>query len=445
MGIGQRIKNVFFPNDYRPGIHGNKDQPQGKRISSYISKFQFARAKQDIAAWREAVTEAELAWYPFRVKMQRIFIDTVLNGHVDACMTKRKNLVLLKEFGFYSGETCNEEFTTAMKNEWFYNLMNYIVDARFYGYSLIEFGDLTKNAFNDLTIVRRWNVSPDRLNLTSLTYSISGLNFMDPSLKGDDGESYYDWSLYIDTPSDIGASKCGYGLLYKVAPYEILLRNIQAFNADYAESFGQPLKWAKSNKLEGEEYDKLEEALANMASNPYLITDNETQMEFLAAKGSGSGSDIYASFEERLEKKITKIILGHASAMDAVPGKLGSNDDIKDALKQIETVDTRMIEHVINNQLIPKLQSIGFPIPNGVAFKFKNDKEKEEIRAAQDASNKLTADIAKTLKDAGLKMDPAYFTERTGIKVTEVEVEPVTEGPTDKTIQNAIKEIYDIA
>ena len=33
---------------------------------------------------------------PYRVMMQQIYIDTVLNGHVSACIQKRKNLTLLK-------------------------------------------------------------------------------------------------------------------------------------------------------------------------------------------------------------------------------------------------------------------------------------------------------------------------------------------------------------
>lgn len=444
MGRFDAIKNIFNFNmgSYSTANRGNQQEENAKKIGRYISPVQFVRYKQDIGTWRESISEAEQAWYPFRVKMQRIYMDTVLNGHVIACIRKRKNLVLLKDFGFYSGETVDQKFTDSMKVEWFYNLINYALEAEYYGYSLIELGDMINNEFNQLTIVRRENISPDRLNLATLIYSISGLDFTDPSIKDESGASYADWSIYIDTPSNKGTSKCGYGLLYEVAPYEILLRNLQGYNSDYAEVFGQPLKHAKSNKLEGAEYDNLEASLANMSSNSYLITDHETELNFVSPKGGSNGSDVYSSFEERLEKKITKIFFGHGSAMDAVPGKLGSNDDIKQALREIETVDCRRMEHIINKQVIPKLINIGFPIPKGLVFKYKNDKEKEEIRAAQDASNKITAEIAQILTSAGLSMDAKYFTDRTGIPVEEIEAPLPSEPMITNAVKNSLKELY---
>ena len=40
---------------------------------------QLARLRHDIGMWRVAVAEAEQGYYPHRVKMQTMFIDTVLN------------------------------------------------------------------------------------------------------------------------------------------------------------------------------------------------------------------------------------------------------------------------------------------------------------------------------------------------------------------------------
>lgn len=89
-------------------------------------------------------------------------------------------------------------------------------------------------------------------------------------------------------------------------------------------------------------------------------------------------------------------------------------------------------------QILPKLIKIGLPIPAGLVFKFKNDAEKHDLRQKEDASNKLTADIAYQMSNAGLKMDPKYFTERTGIPCLEIEPpEPIVE---DKKAEPAIKE-----
>jgi hypothetical protein len=417
-----------------------KSNKSAKKISTFISPFQFQRAKQDIASWRDSINESENDYYPHRVKMQRIFMDTVINGHVSACVRKRKNLTLLKDFALFNGESPNEDATNLLKNKWFYNCINYVLDATFYGYSLIEFGDLDKNSFNELNIVKRENISPDRLTVNSIIYQINGVSFSNETEKDDNGNSFFDWTLYVDTPSERG-NKCGYGLLYEVAPYEILLRNILGYNSDYVEVYGQPLKHAKSNKLEGEEYDALENSLANMASNPYLITDHETSVEFVTPGSGKGGHEVYSTFEKRLEDKITKIFFGHSSAMDSVSGKLGSSDEIKEALKEIESVDCRLVEYVVNSKLIPKLINLGFPISKGLVFKFKNDKEKEAFRLKEDQSNKMIADIAKILKDAGLQMDAKYFSERTNIPVTLIEAIEKTNDLSNE-VKNKLSYIY---
>ena len=66
--------------------------PNTKAPSFPIAPVQFDRYTADIQVWREAIAEAENAWYPQRVRMQRVYQDTILNSHVHACISKRVNL-----------------------------------------------------------------------------------------------------------------------------------------------------------------------------------------------------------------------------------------------------------------------------------------------------------------------------------------------------------------
>ena len=63
---------------------------------------------------------------------------------------------------------------------------------------------------------------------------------------------------------------------------------------------------------------------------------------------------------------------------------------------------------------------IGFIINNQYKFKYSNNSELIQVRKDEDANNLQTATVAKTMADAGLKMDAKYFTERTGIECTEI-------------------------
>lgn len=401
------------------------DKRSIKNPNSYVYKQQLARIKQDILAWRLAIGEVEQSWFPQRIKLQQLYQDTVLNGHVDACMSKRKRLTLLKDFGMFNPDGKeNEELTKLFKKKWFFNFMNYVLDAQAYGYTLIGLGEIENDKFPSLGVVRRSNVSPERLELQHFFYSITGLKFTDPSELDDEGNSVMDWTAWIDTPNESGVTKCGNGYLYKVGLYEIFCRNVLGYNGDFVELYSQPYRVGKTDKTEGPERDELERALRDMGSSGYAIIDPIDEIEFLETALGGTGYKGYESLEKRCEEKISKVILGHASAIDKTTGSLGRNEEIKEAIEEVQKVDNRFFCDYMNETFLDKLRILGFNIPFGTEFMFKNDHEKQEHTAAENTSNLQVATVAKTMKEAGMEMEEAYFVERTGIKFTKV-VEPI--------------------
>jgi hypothetical protein len=442
-GLISNIKNYLFPTPDNPltqeraGDWRKMKNPE-RNLRSYITPVQIQRVRTDVQMWREAIGEAEQAWYPHRVRMQRMFLDTVLNGHVSACMTRRKNLTLLKEFKLCNelGEE-NEGWTAILKKDWFALYCNYVLDAQFFGYSLISLGDIVNDEFPQLTTIRRFNISPDRKNVTSYVYSLSGAQFEE--------DPYRLWNIYVKTSTDIGISLCGYGLLYKVAMYEIICRNVLGFNMDSAELYGMPLRVGSTNKTDEQERALFESALAQMGSAGYILKDTIDDISLVESSQSGQGFKIYESLETRCEKKISKILLGHSDALDSTPGKLGGGQGeespVSQALEDIQTIDSRFLENNINTELLPRLRELGIMIPDDLCFQIKNDGEREEMRRLEDVSNKVTADIALVMKNAGLQMDATYFEERTGIPTKTIEAAPAAAHLTPK-IQNRLKELY---
>ncbi len=407
-------------------------QVNDKNLNTFPAKVSVQRIRQDIATWRAAITEAEQEYYPFRVKMQTLFVDTALNGHVTACVEKRKNLTLLRELKFDD----NEQMEQMFKTQWFQDMINYCLDAIFYGYTLVGLGDIVNSSFPNLISCKRWYISPDRYNIASYMYNVYGANFNE--------DPYKNWHIWCDTPSENGQSTCGYGLFYKVAMYEILCRNLIGFNSDAAEVYGMPIRWGKTNKTEESERSEFLSALVNMASNASVVTDLNDEIELIQNNAGSTGYKIFEDLEKRCEAKISKVLLGHADALDSTPGKLGSeqNGAATKALEEIASKDGRYIESIINGQILPKLKDLGFNIPNGVA-KFANDTELEELRTRVDASNKVTADIALTMSQAGLKMDAKYFEERTGIPTIDAPQTPIpTKEPLSTKIKNKLDELY---
>lgn len=401
---------------------------KANNLARYISPVQLQRMAHDVKAWRDAMAEAERAWYPERVKMQRMFIDTVLNGHAFSVMDRRKDLTLLRDFSICDDKDVESEVLTQQfrESEWFGLFMSYALDALFFGYSLISLGDCVDSEFTDLSIIKRWHISPDRKIVQPFIYSPSGEKFLEPP--------YRDWHVWVQTPSDNGASPCGYGLFYQIAIYEIFLRNTLGFNGDFIELYAMPYRVGKTTKTSEAERAQLEQALQQMGSAGYALIDPTDDISFLETALAGTGWRGYENLEERCEKKISKIVLGHSDAVDSTPGKLGAGQSgsaskdganmdgspVQMALNDKQTKDGRFLVPIINKQLFPRLRKIGFSLPENYRFKFKNDQELEEFRKRQDSSNLVTAQIAQTMKNAGLQMDNKYFYERTGIPSAKV-------------------------
>lgn len=422
MGTINKIKNYL---GFGPVIEIAKNP---KNVGKSILPIQLQRIKQDTATWRLSIEEAERAYFPFRVQMQQLYIDTILNGHVKACIDRRKDLTLLRNFHVVNKNGTVDEKSTSLINEmWFNQFLSLSLDALFFGYSLISLGDIENDKFTEIQTIKRWNISPDRKVVTAVTYNVDGIKFLEEDCK--------DWHVWVQTPNELGTSSCGYGLLYNVGIYEIFLRNILGFNGDFVELFSQPFRIGKTSKTEEAERNAFEIAVRDMGSNGYAIMDDMGDtIEFMETAKGGNGWQGYDNFEQRIEKKISKILLGHADALDSVAGSIGAtqgeNSPTAKALEDKQSKDGSFITDIVNNNLFPKMRNLGFNIPIDAKFEFKNDSEVNENNA------KITA-LAVEIKKAGLQMDKAYFEEQTGIKLSETTA-PVL----GQSIKNKLDKLY---
>ncbi len=437
-----------------PQVESNAHNPR-----AFMIPLQMERIKSDIESWRLAINEAENAYYPHRFKIQQLLVDVILEGHTKACIEKRKDMTLLKEFKIGSKNESgqwveNKEASKLFQGKkWFNDMLSYLIDAQFYGYTLIGLGDLViKNKeynFVNLQLIKRWHVSPDRKQFVQIPYQTWGMSIQDMStaqMKSHDdqnginfkedldenGVAFDDWMVYVDTHSDTGASICGYGLLYNVALYSILLKSNLGFNANYNQMFVAPYRHIKTDaKFDSDEYKALKASAAQMGSFGYLLTGMDDMVDFKVGN-TGTGYQSYGNLEERLEKKVSKLLLGHSNALDPQKTALGggaAGKGIMDedaspegqALAATEKKQNTFVLECLNNTVYPKLRKLGFPLKDGESFYTPNDKEEFEMRKKADQANLVTAQVWKTAKEGGLKMSSKSFGEITGIEAEEVE------------------------
>jgi hypothetical protein len=426
----ENVKN-FFPivNPAMTGKAGIITSAGGsnskqRNLSNNILPISLQLITRDLKDWRDAEQQAIDAYFPYRTKMQHMFHDTVKNEHISTCMERRKDLTLTRKFEIRNanGER-DKHWTEYFEKTWFkQKCLSWLCDAGFYGYNLIALGDITDGVFTRPNIIKRWNISPDRRLVLPIEDVPTGWSWDDPK--------YSDWHIWIDTISDDGISSCGYGLLYNVAKTEILLRNNLAYNTDFIEMYAQPLRVLKTSKTEGAERDQAEEALRSLGSAGYMLIDLMDEIELIDGSGKGNAYKSYNDFEHRLEQKASKHLLGHADAVDSVPGKLGSgqltnsgapnqdhmaNSPVGKALRDKQTKDATFIEPIVTEQFIPKLRRHGLDLPKGSSFHFLNDAEDRAIQDEKNNTNQKFATFVMTLAQGGVRVKKKQIAEATGL------------------------------
>lgn len=413
---------------------------RNKNLQQTVIPVQLARIVQTIGNYRDATKEAEYGLLPYRVKMQQMYNDLQDEPHTAACIERRMSLTMMREFALKnkSGKIDEQWTEWLRRSTWFDDFVKYTMMAIFRGYNLISMGDIIDDGLPQIRMIEPSVVSPDRLVVSSVIYMPTGSPFTE-------GE-YKDWHIWVSTPPDIGRANCGYGLLHKIAIPIILIRSNLSDNANFNEKFGMPIVHGKTTKSDDDERQSFYNQLRNMGSSATFLTDISDEISFIE-RSLGEGYKTYADLEMRMQKLISKNILGHADALDSIPKRSGATEGnsqtpttpVAQALANIQSQDGKFIEPYIN-QLLDKLRMHGVSLPKDLRFEYSNDLEEKEVVRARNEQNLQVADLAYKMKQAGLQMDAKYFEEQTKIPTKTVERNIPNEIPNE--ISNKLTTLY---
>ena len=115
--------------------------------------------EHDISHWRRACQSAINAENPNRCHLYDIYRDVALDSHLSGAVEQVNGFVKCRAFKIVDAEgNPNEDALAYFQTEWFSDFIDYILESRYWGYSLIELGDIVtdedgKLSFDGLTIV----------------------------------------------------------------------------------------------------------------------------------------------------------------------------------------------------------------------------------------------------------------------------------------------------
>ncbi|WP_455540596.1 phage portal protein family protein [Prevotella fusca] len=263
----------------------NQKQPAVIRLT------QPKRFNIDTSDFMAAIHAAENVDYAQRTKLYDLYTDILLDAHLSSVIDKRKNAVLCSSVEFQRNGKPDDAINEQILSPWFYRCVSDILDARFWGFSLLQF--YKNNEWIDYDLVPRKHVEPVRRLILSRQTDIQGISW----------DEFSDL-LFIGRDADLG-------LLAKAAPWVIYKRNTTADWAQFSEVFGMPIQ---EYIYDTDDEDARERALQDANSIGSLATfihGKDTELQLREAGNKTGSADVYERLVERCNSEISKLILGN--------------------------------------------------------------------------------------------------------------------------------------
>lgn len=377
---------------------GRKEVKRGDAINMIGKIMQVTNqlTQKEIRHWRLANQYAIDIDHPNRHLLYSIYDDAMHDLHLKGAIRNRKLAVMGKPFRMLdkSGKP-NPDAVNLMSKKWFRQFMSLALDARFYGHSLIQFGDIARDEnelkFVDLDLIPRHHVSPE--------YGTLLRNASDDPSKGIlyRGTSMMNWAIEVGEKRDLGE-------LNSVAKETISKKYVLQFWDAFAEIFGMPIRMATTASRDPKDKAKIENMLEQMGSAAWGLFPEGTTLQMIGSNQSDS-FEVYDKRITRANSEMSKAILGQTMTMDDGSSKSQAvvhehvADDLCDA-------DRMFIFNVINDDLLPFLIKHGWPL--------------EGLKFDWDDSYYFSASEMREIESMLLyhyEIDPLYFQEKYGVKI----------------------------
>ncbi|WP_299462203.1 2'-5' RNA ligase family protein [uncultured Microscilla sp.] len=397
--------------------------PAAHHLSTFASVFQYGRDRVTIADWMQAWRIAESPVMPRTYPLMEVYDMVCIDAEVITAINNRKNKVLGEPFLVLDPDgNYQEAATKKLRGSWFDDFINAVLDAEFFGYSLIEIGQALNEddySIKEINTVERRNIIPGRKLVLPYPFSAYG--------EGIDFSADYLRRWYIFCYS----KRFPLGLLLYAAPYAILSRDALIKHADFNRDYGKPYKIVHTDK-EGEERREVLDALLNVEEELNGVFDIEEKVEIAFPSGGGGTVDTFDKMDEKASKKLLKIIQGHVKLSNDTEGGaqtyMNKDSIAKTPSEEIREYDMARVEAVVNEELFPRLLDFNYPLA-GHSFVFLDTHLRELQR-----QKKSISETALTLALNHFEVSPAEFEKATGIKVKKKATLPI-----DQNVKTVIK------
>lgn len=363
-------------------------------INSKIDVRPWARTSQDVVKWRNATKAAE-SRIPRRTLLYDLYADVIQDGHVIAVTGKRRDAVTTANWKFVDKEGVEvDAINEAIDSIGFEEILEEIVNARFWGYSMLEptfFKNDNDSWEVEANLIPRLNMRPERGVVAFDSIGDEGINIREGI--------YASTVMEVGKPSDLG-------LLISAAMYAVLKRGGWGDYAQFVQTFGIPIIDATWDGFDEMQRQKLLEAIQSMGSAGVLVRPDGTSVEIKENKSNANGQ-LQQGFISMLNREISKALLGSTETTESSSSSGYAQSKTHEGQDERKhESDINYARRILNSRFTKILRAWGFDT-NGGSFVVMG--EKNELTPT-DSWN-----IISGLMDKGLPISHDFLYENFGV------------------------------
>lgn len=360
-----------------------------------IVPSQAARARRQINDWTQAIRAAENVERPKRTLLYSIYRDILLDADLTAEIQRRRLAFISSNFDLFDDTgSAVPEATALLNGRWFHKLIEHAFDSILWGHSLVEITDLTiEGRIGAVELINRFHVLPERGMVLARAID-------------DTGTPYRDNPQYERFVFEFGEND-SLGLLMATVPHVLYQRFAQGAWSEFCEIFGIPPRYARTNTIDTNSINRLEQMLIQMGTASYAVIDKEEEIEFLETN-NGNG-EVFERLMKASSGKIAKLINGAVLGEDSQGGSRAKEQVGAEIAQQIYNGDKKWFEGYMNEYVLPKLIALGYPF-EGLTFEFSREKN---LKEEWDIVNGILTHFT---------VDPKYIEQTFGVPVLEQKV-----------------------
>lgn len=334
-------------------------QTSKKVIQEYVREIErtnrYKSVRSNVAAGTVLDDRSRLIDLYDACLQQDAHIRAVLETLVSQILGDRYMLARQNEKGKYIKDIRQ---TQKIQGTQFDKIIKGIVEAKLYGYTLLEIMptiDPRTGRLAEVNIVERRNVLPDQRRVVKRQGMwMPGWDLTDKAFSS---------NYILINSGDIG--------LFSATTPLILAKKFTVANyVNFSHTYGQPIIHGKTVSESNADRKRLAGEIANAAQNKVLVTGLDDEIDIKTFTMSNS-EKIYTSLIDFVNKEVSNMILGSESMAGATQSYVGSTKAHQDIFRERIEVYRRFIENVMNEEVVPCLVAMGY-IDSGLEFKYSN-------------------------------------------------------------------------